>query len=66
MASNLSLQTDEETFTGEMVIEGILQIQSGSNPRLLEEKLKTYLSTEELKDLDSGREDDTVGAASYE
>lgn len=67
MASNLALQTEEEAFTGEMVVEGILQIQSGANPRLLEEKLKTYLSTEELKVLSSEREQETaVGAASYE
>ncbi|OLS03765.1 motility protein A [Tissierella creatinophila] len=65
MASNLSLQTDEEVFTGEMVIDGILQIQAGANPRLLEEKLKTYLSTDELKLLSSEKEDE-VGAASYE
>lgn len=65
MASNLSLQTDEEVFTGELVIEGILQIQSGANPRLLEEKLKTYLSTDELKTLDAEKEAE-LGAASYE
>lgn len=64
MASNLALQTDEEMFTGEMVLEGILQIQSGANPRLLEEKLKTYLSTEELKILNNDQA--AVGEASYE
>lgn len=64
MASNLSLQTDEEMFTGEMVLEGILQIQSGANPRLLEEKLKTYLSTEELNILN--KDEQAVGEASYE
>ncbi len=67
IASNLSLQTDEEVFTGEMVMEGILQIQSGANPRLLEEKLKTYLSTEELKVLNNEKgSEEAVGAASYE
>ncbi len=65
MASNLSLQTDEEVFTGEMILEGILQIQSGANPRLLEEKLKTYLSTTELEILESQKEA-AEGAASYE
>lgn len=65
MASNLSMQTDEEVFTGEMVIEGILQIQAGANPRLLEEKLKTYLSTDELKVLEDEKES-SLGAASYE
>ena len=64
MASNLALQTDEEMFTGEMVLEGILQIQSGANPRLLEEKLRTYLSTEELQALN--KDEKPVGEASYE
>lgn len=49
IASNLSVQTDEELFVGEMIIEGILEIQAGSNPRILEEKLMTYLSPEEKK-----------------
>lgn len=67
MASNLSLQTDEEIFTGEMVMEGILQIQSGANPRLLEGKLKAYLSTDELKTLDNERESqERVGDSDYE
>lgn len=65
MASNLSFQTDEEVFTGELVIEGILQIQSGANPRLLEDKLKTYLSTEEIKQLEE-EEESALGDASYE
>lgn len=65
MASNLSLQTDEEVFTGEMILEGILQIQSGANPRLLEEKLKTYLSSTELDELEK-RKEAAEGAASYE
>ncbi|MEW8973756.1 MAG: motility protein A [Tissierellaceae bacterium] len=53
-ASNLSAQTDEEIFTGEMIIEGILEIQAGSNPRLLEEKLLTYLSPQEKAEYLSG------------
>lgn len=51
IASNLGLQTDEEMFTGELIIEGILQIQAGTNPRLLEERLMTYLSAGEIKRL---------------
>lgn len=51
IASNLSVQTDEEVFTGEMIITGVLEIQAGSNPRILEEKLITYLSPEEQRDL---------------
>lgn len=64
IASNLSSQTDEEIFTGEMVIEGILEIQSGSNPRILEEKLMTYLSPEEQTALK--KEDELKEAGNYE
>jgi chemotaxis protein MotA len=49
IASNLSEQTDEELFTCQMIIDGVLQIQAGTNPRLLEEKLLAYLSPDELK-----------------
>lgn len=56
IASNLGAQTDEELFVGQMIIEGILEIQAGSNPRLLEEKLMTYLSPEEKKELIANKE----------
>lgn len=56
IASNLSSQTEEEMFTGQMIIEGILGIQAGSNPRLLEERLMTYLSPREQKILKSPKE----------
>lgn len=51
VASNLGLQTDEEMYTGEMIIEGVLEIQAGSNPRLIEERLVTFLSAQEYKKL---------------
>jgi chemotaxis protein MotA len=38
-----------------MAIEGILEIQAGTNPRILEEKLMIYLSPEEVKILQSDR-----------
>ena len=52
IANNLRIQTDEEIFTGEMIIDGMLEIQAGSNPRLIEEKLATYLSPIEKKELE--------------
>ncbi|MFH5834848.1 motility protein A [Proteiniclasticum sp. C24MP] len=48
IASNLSVQTNEEMLSKEMAIEGIIEIQAGTNPRILEEKLVTYLSPEEM------------------
>lgn len=65
IASNLSAQTNEEMVSKEMAIEGILEIQAGTNPRILEEKLMTYLSPEEVKILQSERTV-TQEALSYE
>lgn len=49
MAANLSLKSANETAIREMMLEGILAIQSGVNPRIVEEKLISYLSPEERK-----------------
>ncbi|WP_312651462.1 MotA/TolQ/ExbB proton channel family protein [Proteiniclasticum sp.] len=65
IASNLSVQTNEEMVSKEMAIEGVIEIQAGTNPRILEEKLMTYLSPEELKMLKEERTTSTE-ALSYE
>ncbi|MBM7869409.1 chemotaxis protein MotA [Clostridium pascui] len=49
MAANLSLKSEQEVVIRDMMLEGILSIQSGVNPRIVEEKLMTYLSPEERK-----------------
>ena len=49
ISTKLQSQTEEELFTKEMMIEGVLSIQSGTNPRIVEEKLSTYLSPKERK-----------------
>jgi chemotaxis protein MotA len=41
--SNLDDKDAEETLVKEIMIEGILSIQSGDNPRILEEKLLSFL-----------------------
>ncbi|ALV22035.1 motility protein A [Carnobacterium antarcticum] len=46
IATNLQMQTDEEMQVCEMVIEGVLSIQAGQNPRIIEQKLKSYLRDE--------------------
>lgn len=55
MGGKLKLRTKEEMMIRQMVIEGILSIQSGDNPRLVEHKLSTFLppkirSVEEQKE----------------
>ncbi|MGH4050387.1 MAG: motility protein A [Clostridium sp.] len=44
MAQNLSYKSTVEVNSREMMIEGVLAIQSGVNPRIVEEKLTSYLS----------------------
>lgn len=47
MANKLEAKTEEEIFTKEIIIEGIIGIQSGQNPRILEEKLNAFMSQDE-------------------
>lgn len=44
MSTRLKVRTSEEILLKEVVIEGILSIQSGDNPRIVEEKLKSFLA----------------------
>lgn len=44
MAQNLNYKSSMEVNNREMMLEGILAIQSGVNPRIVEEKLTSYLS----------------------
>jgi chemotaxis protein MotA len=44
MAANLNIKSGREAAFREMMLEGILAIQSGVNPRIVEEKLITYLA----------------------
>ena len=43
LAGKLELRSKQETLSRQLVIEGISAIQAGLNPRLVEEKLKTFL-----------------------
>src|SRR5690606_16584639 len=43
MASKLEMRTEEEVFIKQIIIEGIIGVQSGQNPRILEEKLSAFL-----------------------
>ncbi|WP_138202626.1 motility protein A [Haloimpatiens lingqiaonensis] len=47
IAANLNYKTDIEVAGREMMLEGILAIQSGVNPRIVQEKLISYLSPDE-------------------
>lgn len=47
IANKLAANSGEEIRMREMIMEGVLSIQSGENPRLMEHKLKTFLSPEQ-------------------
>lgn len=44
MAGKLKVRSREEILIKEVMIEGMLSIQAGENPRIIEEKLKAFLS----------------------
>lgn len=47
IASNLRMKTENEVQFKEVMLEGIIMIQSGYNPRVVKENLMTYLSPKE-------------------
>lgn len=49
MAGKLKLRSKQEVLTREMILEGILAISKGENPRIIEEKLNSYLAPNERK-----------------
>lgn len=49
MASKLEYKTEEEIFIKQIIIEGVIGVQSGQNPRILEEKLSAFLSEDDSK-----------------
>ncbi|MGM7682156.1 flagellar motor protein MotP [Cytobacillus sp. Hm23] len=47
LASKLALKTEKEVFLKQIIIEGVIGVQSGQNPKILEEKLSAFLSYKE-------------------
>jgi chemotaxis protein MotA len=43
-AGKLKTQNENEMMVKEIMIEGLLSIQAGENPRVIEEKLKSFLA----------------------
>ncbi|MFI4853597.1 MAG: motility protein A [Phycisphaerales bacterium JB065] len=43
LADKLALRSDEEVLVKSIIIKGVMSIQSGDNPRVVEQKLKTFL-----------------------
>lgn len=43
LADKLALRSEEEVLVKSIIIKGVMSIQSGDNPRVVEQKLKTFL-----------------------
>ncbi|MBR3769752.1 MAG: MotA/TolQ/ExbB proton channel family protein, partial [Lachnospiraceae bacterium] len=56
VATKLKTKNDEEMQLKEIMIEGLLSIQAGENPRVIEEKLKSFLSPQDRGNGNEGGE----------
>lgn len=67
IAGKLQSRTDREIFMKQIIVEGVIGVQSGQNPKILEEKLSAFLSNEELKQIeDDGLEEEMIGETLHE
>jgi chemotaxis protein MotA len=51
MAEKLGLKSKEESFTKEIILQGVLSIQAGNNPRVVEMQLLSFLSSKQQQAL---------------
>jgi len=57
IAGKLKLRSREEALNKEIMIEGILSIQAGENPRIVAEKMKAFLNPQDKELLERRREE---------
>ncbi len=57
VSKKLEIRSAEEMVIKEIMIEGLLSIQAGENPRIIEEKLKAFLSPKVRKSLSPAEEE---------
>jgi len=53
--SKLKIRSSQESLMKEVMLEGMLSIQAGENPRIIEEKLKAFMSPKLRNMLDSAK-----------
>lgn len=63
IGANLAKKNEKELNVKEMMVEGILAIQSGVNPRIVEDKLITYLEPAERLEYLENNSEDSEGVA---
>ena len=56
IANKLRVNNSDEIILKEVMIEGLLSIQAGENPRVIEEKLKSFLSPNDRNSYGDGQE----------
>ncbi|MGE4282489.1 MAG: motility protein A [Clostridia bacterium] len=61
IAGKLKMRSAEEILLKEVMIEGLLSIQAGENPRIIEEKLKAFLSPRLRNDFEKKDQPEDVG-----
>ncbi len=61
VSNKLKANNDVEIMLKEVMIEGLLSIQAGENPRVIEEKLKSFLSPQQRATFNQGN-DEAVAA----
>ena len=54
LATNLKAKSKQEIVRNSMIIEGLLLLQEGANPNFIEDKLKGFLSVDELSQKGGG------------
>ncbi len=57
VGNKLKAKNEEEIMMKEIMIEGLLSIQAGENPRIIEEKLKSFLAPAERNSYQAGGEE---------
>jgi chemotaxis protein MotA len=51
IAEKLALRSHEEVFAKEIILQGVLSIQAGNNPRVVEMQLLSFLSSKQQEAL---------------
>lgn len=54
MANKLEISQEREMLYKEMIIEGVIAIKEGENPKYIQEKLKNFLAEHEIQSEDGG------------
>ncbi|KAB1437701.1 motility protein A [Candidatus Galacturonibacter soehngenii] len=63
VASKLKVNNSIEIMLKEVIIEGLLSIQAGENPRVIEEKLKSFLSPKQRIEFSAASGEETLATS---